>query len=161
MNATLDAPLTIAPLSLKQLRLCVPFAQRFHAEMNLPGQLLETVWLKNWTTFLTTYPATIHALWKGEALIGGLGGLIVPDLLDGRLCANEMFWFMHPEHRTGTGALRLLNAFEAWGRAQGAVESRMIHLVGHHDAQLKRIYEKRGYTCLELCYRKPLGPLKE
>lgn len=156
MLSTRDIPLTIAPLALTQLRRCVPFAQRFHAEMKLPGQLLETVWLKNWTTFLTSYNATIHALWKGEELIGGLGGMIVPDLLDGRLTASELFWFMHPDHRGGTGALRLLARYEQWAAEQGAVEVRMVHLVGHHDQQLQRIYEKRGYTCLEMCYWKPL-----
>lgn len=152
---SLDA-LTIARLPIEKLAACVPFAQRFHAEMKLPGKLLETVWLKNWTTFLSSYNAEIHALYKGEELIGGLGGMIVPDLLDGRMCAHEMFWFMHPDHRTGTGAIRLLKHFERWGAIQGAVEVRMVHLVGNHDEQLKRIYEKLGYSCLEMCYRKSL-----
>lgn len=156
--ASTDA-LTIAPLPIEKLKACIPFAQRFHAEMKLPGKLLETVWLKNWTTFLSSYNAEIHALYKGEELIGGLGGMIVPDLLDGRLCAHEMFWFMHPDHRVGTGAIRLLKHFEQWAQRHDASEVRMVHLVGNHDEQLKRIYEKMGYRCLEMCYRKPLSPL--
>ena len=59
-------------------------------------------------------------LWNGslkkpsdQDLIGGLGVLPVPDVYDGRVTATELFWYLAPEHRHGTGAMRLLKAFEA------------------------------------------------
>lgn len=155
LSTSTDAT-TVQRLTLEELPRCVPFAKDFHAEMRLPGAFKEQVFLKNWTTFLTTYPAVILTLRKGEALVGGIGGMIVPDLLDGRLCAHEFFWFVDSSHRTGTGAIRLLNRFEEWAAKEGAVEVRMVHLVGNHDEQLGRIYTKRQYKLQELCYWKAL-----
>lgn len=159
MHSTLNTrpdSLELAPLGLDELESCVPFGQKFHAEMGLPGEFRPDVFLKNWTAFLTAYRAIIWTLRKNGELVGGLGGMMVPDLLDGRQCAHEFFWFVDKAHRTGTGAIRLLNRFESWAKEQGAVEVRMVHLVGNHDDQLKRIYEKRGYRCIELNYCKPL-----
>lgn len=157
MHSTLNtSALSLSMLSLEELASCVPFGQKFHAEMKLPGAFIPDVFMKNWTMFLTAYRSVIWTLRKGDELIGGLGGMIVPDLLDGRQCAHEFFWFIDQAHRTGTGAIRLLDRFEAWGSEQGAVEVRMVHLVGNHDEQLKRIYEKRGYRCIEMNYCKPL-----
>ena len=153
---TLPETTTVQRLTLEELPRCVPFAKAFHSELRLPGDFRPEVFLKNWTTFLTTYPAVIFTLRKGEALVGGIGGMIVPDLLDGRLCAHEFFWFVDAAHRTGTGAIRLLNRFEEWAAKEGAVEVRMVHLVGNHDEQLGRIYTKRKYRLQELCYWKAL-----
>lgn len=168
MLSTLNTPadtdqgaVTIAPLALSRLPECVPFARRFHEEMHLPGAFKPSVFIRNWTTFLTQYPAVILTLRNGEALVGGIGGMMVPDLLDGRLCAHEFFWFVDADHRTGTGAIRLLKSFEQWAIEHGAVEVRMVHLVGHRDDQLGRIYQKRGYRLQELCYWKTLTPSRK
>lgn len=146
----------IRPLTIEELPQCIPFGQAFHQEMQLPGRFLPEEFLKNWTFFLQHYTAVILTLWKDETLAGGLGGMVTPDLLDGRLLATEFFWFMDPAHRTGTGAIRLLHAYEAWAKEKGATEVRMVHLVGNHDDQLGRIYQKLGYGLIELNYRKPL-----
>lgn len=155
MVGTLEST-RIRPLTVEEIPLCIPFGQAFHAEMQLPGAFLPDTFVKNWTTFLSQFPAVILGLFKDGALVGGISGMMTPDLFDARLTAQEFFWFMDAAHRSGTGAMRLLKSFEAWGKERGAVEMRMVHMVGKNDAQLERIYKKLGYRTLEVCYVKPL-----
>lgn len=147
----------IRPLTIEELPLCLPLGQRFHAEMQVPGTFRPEVFRENWHTFLTgSFPAVILGLFHSGVLVGGFGAMICPDLFDGRSAAHEMFWFVDAEYRSGLGAIRLLKAFESWAVQHGAVEARMIHLVGQRDDQLERIYTKFGYARLEIAYRKSL-----
>lgn len=147
---------SIRPLKPHEIHLCVPFGEQFHQELQLAGQFLPQCFVDNWLLFLASYPSTILGLWQDEDLIGGLGGMIAPDLYDGRLYAQEFFWFIGQTHRRGTGALRLLRAFEQWAIDRQATELRMVHLVGAQETALETLYEKLGYAKVEVCYRKPL-----
>lgn len=146
----------IRPLKMHEVILCVPFGQKFHTELKLAGTFIPDVFVNNWLSFLSSYPSVILSLWHEEQLVGGLGGMITPDLNDLRPCAQEFFWFVDPAHRVGTGAIRLLKAFEAWATEKQAVEIRMVHMISPQDAQLERVYHKLGYTRVEICYRKSL-----
>lgn len=148
---------TIRILEKDELPLCMAGAGAFHNEYKLPGRFDPECYLKNWTTFYERYDAAVIGLWKEEALIGGLGCLIVPDLSDGRLCANEMFIFIHPEHRGGTGFFRLLRSYKSWADKQQCAEARIVHMdIGENGDGLKRIYGKMGAILTETCYRIPL-----
>ena len=152
--------LVIRPLTIDELPLCVPFAQEFHEELKLPGKMIPEIFMKNWTTFLTTYPSVILSLWKEEVLLGGLGAMIVPDLFDGRLCGHEMFIFIRKSERGGSGFLRLLKAFRAWWIERGAVEGRLAHMEhAETDEALDRLYRKLGYRPIERSYVESLCQL--
>ena len=154
----------IRPLHRDELPLCVPFAQAFHREFQIPGELIPRVWLANWGVFLNRYPAVILSRWVEGVLVGGLGAMVIPDLCDGRLCGQEMFWFVHPEYRGGLEALELVKYFEAWAATQGAVEARLSHLHGGlHDDVLQRLYTKRWhYRKMETSFVKSLvSPIEE
>jgi len=146
----------IRPLKPREIHLCVPFGQAFHEELNLPGKFVPEVFVDNWMTFLANYPSVILSLWKDGELAGGLGGLIAPDLYDARPYAQEFFWFIGKAYRGGTGAIRLLNAFEAWARERLVSEIRMVHMVSSQEDQLERLYTRLGYVKVEVCYRKQL-----
>lgn len=155
MIATSASPMVIRPLLVEELLQCVSGAEGFHREFHLPGQLIQDVFIQNWTTFLTTMTATILTAWRGDHLLGGLGALVHPDLNDGRLVATEMFWYVKPEARTSMAAVRLLKAFIVWGETR-AVETRITHMLGGpHDAQLDRLYRKLGYVPLEKGWYRP------
>lgn len=147
----------IRPLKAHEIHRCVPFGEQFHQELQLPGQFIPQCFVDNWLLFLASYPAAILGLWQDEELTGGLGGMIAPDLYDGRLYAQEFFWFIGKAHRHGTGALRLLRAFEQWAHDHRATEIRMVHLVGAQETGLETLYQRLGYAKVEVCYRKPLA----
>jgi len=136
----------------------VPFGRDFHREFNLPGEFHPSVFLRNWQNFYDHCTATVIGLWDDRTLVGGLGCMIVPDLSDGRLCGQEMFWFVGDDYRKGLAPVRLLNEYEKWAAQHGAVEVRLVHLVGGvHDEQLDRLYKRKQYQVFEICYRKFLS----
>ena len=156
-TAVATSHIVIRPLTVEELPLCVEGAQDFHREFDLPGQLIPEVFIRNWTTFLTTYTATILTAWKDDRLLGGLGALVHPDLNDGRLVATEMFWYILQDARGTDAWKQLLEAFIVWGELH-ATETRLVHMIGgKHDKALDRIYCRKGYRPLELGYVRQKG----
>lgn len=147
----------IQQLSIHELHLCVPFGEAFHREMKIPGAFIGQKFVDSWIGILSTVPSTILLLRHQNEVIGGLGGAITPDLNDGRLCAQELFWFVDPAHRGGSGSVRLVRAFEEWAQSKGAVEVRMVRLLTAGDSErLDAFYTARGYGRLEIHYWKPI-----
>lgn len=154
----------IRPLEQDELPRCIEHGKAFHAEFQLDGEFVPEVFLRNWNRFYERQIGTVLSLWHDDQLIGGLGGLLTPDLFDDRLCATEIFWFVSAPHRHGSGALRLLDAYERWAFISGAVECRLLYLNGvdrERDLQFHRVYERRGYRMRETGWIKPLVNLSE
>lgn len=147
-------PMTIRPLSIGELPLCLPYGQEFHDEMKLPGAFVDSTFMTTWMTFYTQCRATVIGLWKDGQLVGGIGALLAPDLNDGRLCGTEIFLFIGKEHRKSSGLLRLLRAYKQWVLDQGGVEARLTHFIGdpERDAHFDRLYRSLGYRPLERTY---------
>lgn len=152
----------IRSLIRAELPLCVEHGQAFHAEFQLTGAFVPEVFLRNWNMFYERQIGTVLSLWADDSLVGGIGGLLTPDLFDDRLCATEIFWFVGKTHRRGSGAIRLLDAYEQWAFSSGAVECRLVYLNGgEQDARLHALYERRGYRIRETGWAKPLVNLSE
>lgn len=66
--------------------------------------------------------------------------------------AKETVWFIAPEAR-GLGALRMLDAYEAWAREQGCDLVGMASLATN---DVSRLYERRGYQAVETHFMKTL-----
>jgi len=148
----------IRRLTVEDLPCCEPFARAFHAEKQLAGAFTLSVFLQNWTTFLTERRAVIFGLWENTQLVGGLGAIIMPDLSDGRLTAQEMFWYVTPDARHGLEAWKLVDAFESWGADHGVEEYRLAHLLLPNEdpasVRLAPLYRRKKYRALEVHYVK-------
>jgi GNAT superfamily N-acetyltransferase len=66
--------------------------------------------------------------------------------------AKETVWYIAPEAR-GRGAIRMLDAYEAWAQAQGCNLAGMASLTTN---DVSRIYERRGYAAVETHFLKTL-----
>lgn len=66
------------------------------------------------------------------------------------LWAKETVWYISPAGR-GSSALRMLDAYEDWARAQGCVTIGMAALATN---DVSRIYERKGYSPAETHYLK-------
>ena len=126
-------------------------AREFYEEMQLPGTFDGEVWAANWTKLSHAIKTVLLVAEYEGRLEGMLGAIAIPDLYDNRIVASEMFWFA----RVDAGhwaAFRLLRAFHRWAEDQGAVETRLAHMVrpkGARDPDLERVYEKLGYRTIE------------
>lgn len=86
-----------------------------------------------------------------SGLIGMLGAAVTPHLVTGELCGSEFFWWVRPDAR-GTVGVRLLRAAEAWAKTAGATSMLMVA----PDERVERLYERLGYSRLEVAYQRRL-----
>jgi len=65
--------------------------------------------------------------------------------------ARETVWFIEPEYR-GLGAVKMLDAYEAWARGQGC---QYVGMAGMgDDPDVGKLYLRRGYAVAETHYLK-------
>lgn len=65
--------------------------------------------------------------------------------------ARETVWWIDPAHR-GTAAIRMLDAYETWWKAQGCQFGGMAGM--GDDPDVRVLYERRGYRPAELHFLK-------
>ena len=66
--------------------------------------------------------------------------------------AKETVWYVAPVAR-GPGAIKMLDAYEAWARVQGCVAVGMASLATN---DVSRLYERRGFAPVETHFLKVL-----
>ena len=94
---------------------------------------------------------------QGGALTGMLMGILNPIwFAPATRCAVELAWWIEPEHRGGMAAIRLVNAFEEWAKAQGAAMVTMCDLVVDGQPPVGDIIMRLGYTPSERTFVKGL-----
>ena len=162
MTTLLTPPMTIAHLTVDDLPLCEPFGQAFHAEKAIPGVFNLAHFLTNWERFLTSGLGTILGLWRHDVLVGGIGGVVTPDLTTGAFVVSELFWYVQPDARHGTWPIRLITELKLWGLAHGATRLRMVHLLMPNESpstvKLSHVYRLMGLRAIEVAYD---GEIKE
>ncbi len=88
-----------------------------------------------------------------DGRVQGMLGLATSNHpLSGQRVAYEMFWWVEPAHRGRVG-FRLLSAAEHWARASGCHD---LHVVAP-TPDVERLYDRLGYTRVEVSYAKRLS----
>jgi GNAT superfamily N-acetyltransferase len=85
----------------------------------------------------------------GAELVGMIAIARVESLFGGRDYADEVAWWVEPEHRHGRIGPRLLFAAEAWAVAQDLGSIRMVAPSG---SDVGAFYERNGYEAIETTY---------
>ena len=96
-------------------------------------------------------------LMQNEAVIGGIGVLVSPDICDGELVMQEAFWYVAKEHRGGMGGFRLIREVENFAKMAGISRIIMgrIH-ASDPDGRLGTWFERMGYAPIETNYCKTI-----
>lgn len=82
----------------------------------------------------------------GSKLVGMLAVLALPHQLTEELYADELAWFVEPEHRNGTIGPRLLVALERWATSNGV---RFVTMLAPEGSDVGAFLARRGYVPLE------------
>lgn len=127
----------------------------FFTEARLPGTFQQAGFTDYWQQMVASGTGVLLAARKADADVGWLGGVVVPDAMTGDLMGMEMFWYALPEAR-GSGAIRLLPAFEEWVKRKGGARLWMVNLCHLNAEQMARLYEGHGYSRAEQFWRKEL-----
>lgn len=154
----------IRELDVEELWLCSQFGEDFHNEKLLADDFSFDAFHTTWTSFYQQKIGIIFGLFDDEEqLIGGIGGMVAPDLTSGKLKLHELFWYVDREKRQSTGRwpLRLVYTLRTWGKSKGATGFRMIHLLlpGETPSSvvLADIYVKVLHMRpLEVCFEGPI-----
>jgi GNAT superfamily N-acetyltransferase len=88
-------------------------------------------------------------------LIGMLGLAALLHILTGRPYADEIVWWVEPEHRKTRAAYYLLGAGEEWARQNNLSVLKMVAPAG---SAIGKFYESRGYELVESAYQKVITP---
>lgn len=110
------------------------------------------------TKFLPLTPAKAERLatrqngfcmgaWDGDRLVGFINGYVGETFLNEEFNAYEQGWYVLPEYRGGTIALRLIKAFEGWAKGRGAAKLWLGQSVNHRQDSTLRFFERLGYEC--------------
>lgn len=147
-------PLTIETLDNKEM---LAMGELFYRESRLPGKFNVTSFIQGWSCILVLkYGQIWIALDNNKRTIGAIGGLIHPDICSGDMVAQEMFWFMHPDHRNGMTFMKLYHAFETWAKESGAIRICMANTFNEHTEKLRHLYLKMNFRPVDVSYFKTL-----
>jgi GNAT superfamily N-acetyltransferase len=111
------------------------------------------------STFQQLMDTGFAKLWVAEVggdVVGAIGGVQFPHLFNGKPSVMESFWYVHPDHRHGLIAMRLLRSLERWAGEIKAQHIIMAHLDTLNPERIGEFYEKQGYKRLETHYAKAL-----
>lgn len=136
----------------------VRLAETFYKESNLPGKFKQAHFITSWQKF---YELNIGSIWVSaeddlSKIHGAIGGLAHPDLYDGELVVQELFWFVEP-NAGFSDAFKLYLKLENWAKEKGAKRLNMACVCNKHMQSVRSFYEKRGFRPVDVSYFKDLS----
>lgn len=140
----------------------VEMAQRFYPESPYPhfyGDM--PVSQAAGLVIVTLQGMTEYGIKPGVMLVaddnGKLAGMVCMHIdaatFTPAVIASEIVWWVEPEYRSGTTAVRILKAAEAAAKERGATVVRMAALSTSPE-QAGQIYERLGFVQTEVYYTK-------
>ena len=79
-------------------------------------------------------------------VVGALMGVAAPHYHSAALGASILSYFVLPEHRGSTAAIKLLHGFRRWARNRGAVRMYVGVTSGVDVARTDRLLKRLGFT---------------
>lgn len=144
--------MTIRQMRSDEVAKMAPGGRAFAASLDWPFD--EAGYLAYFKQLVDSGVGVVFFLEDGDSVVGGIGGTIQKEPISGRTVAIESFWYVFPDFRRGMGPIRLLQAFEHWGFAQGAHHVCMIAMAKSMADEIDRLYARLGYSKLETTYIK-------
>lgn len=89
------------------------------------------------------------------ALQGVIGAQFAMAYFSPQIIAHELFWWMNPQARKGSAAVRLLRALEEHAKAYGAIGVSMVD-IALMQSNAPALYERLGYEMSERTWFKPI-----
>lgn len=92
---------------------------------------------------------------EGERRVGMIAGYVTPHIYNPKIIGvQELFWWVLPEHRSSTAALKLFKAFEDAAEDAGMAYIHMTSTV--YTPTLSKLYQRFGYKPVESSFYKEI-----
>lgn len=92
---------------------------------------------------------------EGE-VVGFMVGGVTEHWFSGEKVAFDYSFFVHPDHRHGVTAVRLISAFERWAKKQGATQIRMGITTAVNVKGTTRLFKALGFEDAGVLFSKGL-----
>lgn len=92
-----------------------------------------------------------------DEVVGFIGGGVTEHWFSGEKVAFDYSFFVHPQHRHGVTAVRLICAFETWAKSQGAVQIRMGITTAVNVQGTTRLFKALGFDDAGVLFSKGLS----
>lgn len=107
--------------------------------------------------FIENSQAVILVAEKNSGLVGMAAALAYPCWYDAdHMTAQELFWWIEPEHRGGPLGEDMLKMLEKWARDSGCLTMEMGALEVQRPDVMARVYARRDYAPKERVFCKRL-----
>jgi RimJ/RimL family protein N-acetyltransferase len=109
-----------------------------------PAVLREWIWQRmNASLMVDDSAVFVHE--SGGRITGVLVGIICASIFNRRKSAIEVTFCIPPEHRGGRTFHRLVTAYKAWAKRQGASKASLGVSTGIHAEGTVRAYSRAGF----------------
>jgi len=108
-------------------------------------------------SFMRLSHSIIYVVEIDKEIVGMIAGMAIPFYFNqAHLNAQELFWWVTPEHRHSSIGIKLLKTFEEWAISKGAKTIQMGTVARINPEKLASVYRKLGYIESETYYTKVL-----
>lgn len=92
-----------------------------------------------------------------ETLIGSLGVFVSPWHFNyEQYSAQEVWFYVKPDHRKGSVGLRLIDAYIKWAKGKNITRLALVSLPNKERSKIERLYERKGFAPSEKFYARRL-----
>lgn len=154
----------IRPAKLSDIDKLVELGREFHDEAGMhrlapydEGSSRQTLFNMIHTTTEPPGAAVLVAENSLGAIVGAIGACIFPIHFNRAvLGAQELFWWLLPEYRSGGKGIAMLKAMEAHMRSRGVAVFSMLMLYACAPEKMASLFDANGYACTEAVWWKRL-----
>ena len=132
----------------------IELGKQFYSLTGLKGEFHGNTFVDFWNELSKRGQCSTWIFRCGDTITGALGVIINMSLFDGKTIVEEMFWFVHPDHR-GTAGIKLFLAAQQWAKESGAARMMMGKMLTIENS-VGDFYEKNGFRKLQTQYIKDL-----
>lgn len=132
---------------------------RFHEESHYKHVPLDLPTC--WKTYSTAkqHPEKVflrELITSDGELVGLFIGSLVPIFFSTEYQAQDLIFYIQPEHRGKPWFLRTLLEFEKWAKQKGAFQVVLYSDTGIHPDKLTKLLERYSYIQSGICFNKEL-----
>lgn len=91
---------------------------------------------------------------ENDKIIGVFAGFANEHFFGNDLVSGDLILYVDPQHRGGTAAPRLIQAYEKWARSVGVKEIHIGVATGVNVERTARLFEKLGFGDRAYVFRK-------
>lgn len=137
----------LMPEDLEQI---VELGKHFYSLTGLTGDFRGNTFCDFWNGFLAHGQAAMWVCRKDGKIIGTIGMTLTASLFDGKVIADESFWFVHPDNR-GTAGVKLFIVAKDWAKECGASRMLMGRIL-NIDNGVEKFLTHHGFKPLQTQY---------